>query len=122
MTELQVALTQGAKGYLDAGSNSANLIQSVSAVSNGALWIPASLLNQLNRFLSKVMPSQHGWPSFEQRLSKREYEVASLARQGCSNKDIATTLYITERTVKQHLTSTFAKLGIKDRLQLILLL
>lgn len=122
ITELQLALTLGSKGYMDAGSSSVNFVQAVNTVNSKALWIPASLLNQLNQFLSKVMPSQHNWQSFEGRLSKREYEVAGLARQGLSNKTIAETLFITERTVKQHLTATFAKLGIKDRLQLIMLL
>ena len=122
ITELQLALTLGGKGYMDAGSSSVNFIQAVNTVNSGALWIPASLLNQLNQFLSKVIPSQHSWQSFENRLSKREYEVASLARRGLSNKTIAESLFITERTVKQHLTATFAKLGIKDRLQLIMLL
>jgi len=122
LTELQLALTLGCKGYIDAGSSSVHFTQAVNTVNSGALWIPASLLNQLNQFLSKVIPSQHSWQSFESRLSKREYEVASLARQGLSNKSIAENLFITERTVKQHLTATFAKLGIKDRLQLIMLL
>ena len=122
ITELQLALTLGGKGYMDAGSSSINFVQAVNTVNSGALWIPASLLNQLNQFLSKVIPSQHSWQSFESRLSKREYEVASLARRGLSNKTIAENLFITERTVKQHLTATFAKLGIKDRLQLIMLL
>ena len=122
LAELQLALTLGAKGYLDAGSSSEHFVQSVSSVRNGALWLPASLLNQLNQFFSQIIPQKNDWASFESRLSKREYEVASLARKGLSNKDIATSLNITERTVKQHLTATFAKLGIKDRLQLILLL
>jgi len=122
LAELQLALTLGAKGYLDAGSSSAHFIQSVSSVRNGALWLPASLLNQLNQFFSQVIAPKTDWASFESRLSKREYEVASFARKGLSNKDIAASLNITERTVKQHLTATFAKLGIKDRLQLILLL
>ncbi|WP_019677398.1 response regulator transcription factor [Arsukibacterium perlucidum] len=122
ITELQLALTLGGKGYIDAGSSSVNFVQAVNTVNSGALWIPATLLNQLNQFLSKVIPSQQSWQSFESRLSKREYEVASLARQGLSNKNIAENLFITERTVKQHLTATFAKLGIKDRLQLIMLL
>ncbi|MDX1539719.1 response regulator transcription factor [Arsukibacterium sp.] len=122
IAELQLALTLGGKGYIDAGSSSGNFTQAANTVSSGALWIPATLLNQLNQFLAKAIPAQHSWPSFESRLSKREYEVASLARQGLSNKSIAEHLFITERTVKQHLTATFAKLGIKDRLQLIMLL
>ncbi|MDP4946442.1 response regulator transcription factor [Alishewanella sp. SMS8] len=122
LVELQVALSSGAKGYLDAGSNSVNFIQAVAAIRNGALWIPAALLNQLNRFLSKAIPSKTTWQTFEGQLSKREFEVASLVRQGLSNKQVAERLFITERTVKQHLTATFAKLGVKDRLQLIMLL
>jgi LuxR family maltose regulon positive regulatory protein len=55
---------------------------------------------------------------FERALTKRELEVARLAAQGLSNREIAERLIITERTVKAHLTEVFQKLGISRRSQL----
>lgn len=52
-------------------------------------------------------------------LSRRESEVADLVRQGLKNADVAQKLFVTEKTVKFHLTNIFKKLGIKSRSQLI---
>lgn len=49
-------------------------------------------------------------------LTDREYEVAALANDGLSNKEIARLLFLTEGTVKQYLHSAFAKLGIQRRI------
>ena len=52
-------------------------------------------------------------------LSAREREVAEAVAQGLSNKEIALRLALTERTVKAHLAAVFDKLGVRDRLQLV---
>ncbi|NGM84231.1 helix-turn-helix transcriptional regulator [Paenibacillus sp. 7124] len=54
----------------------------------------------------------------EQLLTKREKEVVRLVLAGCSNSEVAKTLYISEITVKKHLISIYAKLGITKRIQL----
>jgi len=51
------------------------------------------------------------------KLTRREKDVLSLLVRGCSNKDMAQTMFISEKTVKNHLTSIFRKLGVKDRTQ-----
>lgn len=56
------------------------------------------------------------------QLTPRERDIALAVRLGYSNKRIATSLGITERTVKSHLTNIFAKLGIKDRVTLVIML
>lgn len=57
-----------------------------------------------------------------EKLSPRERDVALQVAGGASNKDVARRLNITERTVKAHLTSTFDKLEVRDRLQLVIAL
>lgn len=52
-------------------------------------------------------------------LSKREAEVAGIVIKGFSNKDIANQLFVTEKTVKFHLTNIYKKMGVKSRSQLI---
>ena len=61
-------------------------------------------------------------PELLTRLSIREREVALAAANGASNKEIARELKITERTVKVHLGAVFAKLDVRDRLHLAILL
>jgi DNA-binding NarL/FixJ family response regulator len=54
------------------------------------------------------------------RLTKREREVLGLIGQGLRNKQIAERLYISEITVRHHLTSVYDKLGVTDRLELVI--
>ena len=120
LNELQQALSLGAKGYMDAAAGIATYQAAATAVNQGALWVPPTILEQLSHFLAKHLNRQVNIQTLHPDLSKRENEVMLLAKQGLTNKEIASKLFISERTVKQHLTATFAKLGIKDRLQLIL--
>lgn len=120
LAELQNALSLGAKGYMDAAASVASYQAAATTVAQGALWVPPAILEQLSKFLTTHINKQHNNQATHPQLSKRENEVVSLAKQGLTNKEIAVRLFISERTVKQHLTATFAKLGIKDRLQLIL--
>jgi len=60
--------------------------------------------------------------AWHEGLTQREVEVATLLKQGLSNKLIARELNITERTVKAHIAAIFQKKGVKDRLHLALLL
>jgi len=55
------------------------------------------------------------------KLSQRERQVAEAVARGSTNKEIARVMAITERTVKAHLTASFEKLGVRDRMQLSLL-
>jgi two-component system, NarL family, nitrate/nitrite response regulator NarL len=120
LSELQHALSLGAKGYMDAAASIASYQAAATAIGQGALWVPPTILEQLSKFLATHLNKQHNAQAQHPQLSNRENEVVLLAKQGLTNKEIAVRLFISERTVKQHLTATFAKLGIKDRLQLIL--
>ncbi|MDX1391956.1 MAG: response regulator transcription factor [Rheinheimera sp.] len=120
LAELQNALSLGAKGYMDAAAGIASYQAAAAAIAQGALWVPPAILEQLSKFLATHLVKQQRADAINPALSKRENDVVMLAKQGLTNKEIAARLFISERTVKQHLTATFAKLGIKDRLQLIL--
>lgn len=56
-----------------------------------------------------------------ERLTTREYEVALLIGEGCSNREIAERLFISEKTVKTHVSNVLCKLDVKDRMQIMLL-
>lgn len=121
LPEMQKALEAGARGYIEALANPVQLGQAAGTVSQGALWIAAPMMSRLLGILSRALPEPGAPPEWEEKLSKREREVAEVVARGVSNREVAEQLHITVRTVKEHLTSIFSKLGIQDRLQLILM-
>lgn len=119
LEELQRTLSLGAHGYLDLTSSAATLLAASESVQHNSLWIPHSLLSSLVGVINSALPAPNQDPFSE--LTQRERQVTEAVCRGLTNKAIAAELDISERTVKQHLTSSFAKLGIKDRMQLLLL-
>lgn len=98
----------------------------VVAVQQGELWIRRTLTYRLLDELKSVATGKHRVYRAElellDSLTQREYEIAVRAGNGENNKQISQGLDITERTVKAHLTEIFRKLGIADRLKLVLVL
>lgn len=118
------ALAHGASGYCNTHA-APELLQTIGSVirSNG-LWVGESLLNRLVGGISlrSPMAGRHEQHPALQGLSERERAVALCVARGESNKDIVRNLNMAERTIKSHLTSVFEKLGVRDRLQLAVLL
>jgi len=118
------ALAHGASGYCNAHAT-ADLLRTIESVirSNG-LWVGESLLNRMVGGISlrSPMAGRHEQHPALLKLSDREREVALCVARGESNKEINRNLDIAERTIKAHLTSVFEKLGVRDRLQLAILL
>ena len=95
------------------------MLQQVSTVvSNEGLWVGPSLLQRLIRATGPRVERARGDTPDLNALSQREIEVAQHVGNGASNKEIARSLHITERTVKAHLSAIFQKIGVRDRLQL----
>jgi DNA-binding NarL/FixJ family response regulator len=103
--EIERALAAGAKGYLLKGAPLDDLERAIAAVSRGESYLDSRVTAQL---LSR---------SGRARLTSREREVLRLL--GTTNKEIAATLGISERTVKFHVTSIFNKLGAESRAQAV---
>jgi DNA-binding NarL/FixJ family response regulator len=111
-------LAAGASGYSSALTLPEVLRQVATVVEQGGLWVGAQLMQ---RFMHALATRNNG--STEPTLtllSQRERQVAEAASRGSTNKEIARALGITERTVKAHLGAAFEKLGVRDRLQLAL--
>ena len=118
-----LALGQGAIGYCHAYSAAAVLREVKAVVTHGGIWLGRDLLQSLINVSRALVGNQPQQISETLKLlTKREREVALKASTGLSNKEIARLLKITERTVKAHLSATFERLGIKDRLQLAIML
>lgn len=115
------ALNYGAAGYCHAQATPRMLRQVATVVSNGGLWVGNELINRLLAATEKIRSANPDHLAFT-RLTPREREVALAVSRGISNKEVARELAISERTVKAHLGAIFEKLGVRDRLQLALLL
>lgn len=117
------ALSAGAAGCCNTNAAPEVLRQVATVVCNGGLWVGQALLQKVLGTTARILGSRESRPprdDWSVLLSERESQVARLVAGGASNKEIASQLAITERTVKAHLTAVFEKLGLRDRLQLSL--
>ena len=107
-------IRSGASAFLLKDVSSDRLIKTIKGTARGESFIPPKLMSRLfleiNRLASTTGDKNNG-------LTQRELEVLQLVAQGQNNKAIAKKLYISEKTVKNHLTSIFQKLGVTDRTQ-----
>ena len=113
------ALQLGARGYIEAFANKTVIEQVAETVNAGGIWLPGQLLSNLVGVLSGQAinyPHQCDLSS----LTKREKQVVDEVIKGATNKQVAQVLNITERTVKEHMSSIFHKLKVRDRMQLML--
>jgi DNA-binding NarL/FixJ family response regulator len=118
-------LKAGAKGCCRRGVDPESLQQVLSVTSNGGVWVTRSLLPRLVSELRKYVDAHRKpveTPAHDAlaELTQREREIVRLIVEGASNKEVASSLNISERTVKGHLSNVFQKLGVADRLKLML--
>jgi len=118
--EAMLALSTGARGYCHAYATPQMLHQVATAVSHGGLWLGPELMSTMIGAASKQLLQERDQPSRMDVLTPRERDVAIEVAHGATNKEVARRLNITERTVKAHLGAVFEKLGVRDRLQLVL--
>ncbi len=115
------ALNAGARGYAHALSPAELLTQVDLVTHHQGIWVPTELMAQVMGGAYRALGG--GAQQQDEALSgltERERAVALAVAEGQSNKEVARRLEITERTVKAHLGAIFRKLGVRDRLQLIL--
>jgi len=113
------AFSTGAAGYCNALAVPELLCQVAAVVEQGGLWIGQDLIKRLFGAMS-ARADQANSANTLSELSPREMQVAQAVARGATNKEIARAMSITERTVKAHLSAVFEKLGVRDRLQLSL--
>ena len=117
------AMSMGVVAYSHAYSPAFVLTEIKTVISHGGEWLGQDLLKRIIEVSTSLAGNQAEQVNQHLKsLTKREKEVAVEAAKGLSNKEIARILNITERTVKAHLSSTFERLGAKDRLHLALML
>jgi DNA-binding NarL/FixJ family response regulator len=91
------------------------ILSAVRAVSAGEHWLQREMTGRLFHELRRARQSERD--RAQATLSDRETEILKLVAEGLRNSEIAARLYISERTVKVHITNIFGKLGLHDRVQ-----
>lgn len=111
----------GIKGYCNSYMSPALFEQMLRLVDNNQSWFPPQLLEQTFELARLASTSVEENPHLQQ-LTPKEAEIATSVSNGNSNRLIAKEFAISEATVKTHLSNIFKKLGIKDRVALVLLI
>ena len=113
------ALRAGAVGYLLKDVGSSQLAESIRVTARGESFLEPSIAAKVVQEFSRVSSLVGGTSSevLPEPLSEREIELLRLIASGLSNKEIGETLFITEGTVKNHITHILGKLGARDRTQ-----
>jgi len=116
------AMQQGAAGYFLKNTPPEDVVSIIRATQKGYLQICPSLgqklFQQLQSPAAKVSSAVAQKPPLG--ITPREREVLALVSEGASNREIAQRLYITEKTVKNHVSSLLSRVGLRDRTQLAL--
>ena len=110
------AMRLGARGFLAKDSPPEMFYKCIRKVHKGEIW----LNGRLTESVMAAYGTHGATPSNESKsdISRREMEVIQLIVQGYKNRDVAEKLFISEKTVKNHLSAIFNKLDVSDRLEL----
>lgn len=115
------ALRAGVRGYCHVTAAPEQLRDVALVVENGGLWMPPSLMQRFLVVSTRTTPAAAVPLALQLNdLTVQELTVADKVGHGLSNREIAETLEVSERTVKAHLAVIFEKMGVRDRVQLAL--
>ncbi|AKG03888.1 MULTISPECIES: response regulator [Salimicrobium] len=120
------ALKTGAQGYLLKEMDSESLIEAIRVVSGGGSYLHPKITHNLVKEYRRLSDgtSDFAYKAVEYRkplhlLTRRECEVLQLLADGNSNKGVAESLYISEKTVKNHVSNILTKMNVNDRTQAV---
>ena len=109
-------LEAGAEGYLLKNARTSELIDAIRAVHAGQTVLhPRIARKVVNRYVSPAHKA-----AVVDQLTERELEVLKLAAKGMSNKEIATTLFLSVRTVQGHVSNILSKMGVNSRTEAVM--
>jgi DNA-binding NarL/FixJ family response regulator len=122
---LETLVCTGARGAVMDDADETDLVRTFDAVLAGEVWLPRRVLQWLYATIvetpttegESTQPFSSSLPATDSRLTMREAEVASLLRQGLTNREIGERLGVSINTVKKHVASAYEKRGIRSRRQ-----
>ncbi|CAN5167087.1 response regulator transcription factor [soil metagenome] len=112
------AMRAGARGYLLKGANYKEMLRAIVAVGNGEAIFSPKLAVRLMDYFTGIRPAVR--PRVFPELSDREREILDLIAQGHKNLEIAKHLYLSPKTVRNHVSNILSKLQVVDRTQAII--
>jgi DNA-binding NarL/FixJ family response regulator len=115
------AMNYGAKGYLLKDSPPEDLAMAIRVINKNHTYMGSGLLEKMLQHTPQPEDMNIAISQQLADLSPREKEVLNLIATGANNREIAKKLYISEKTVKNHITSILSKLNLRDRTQAALL-
>lgn len=118
--EIRNAIEAGAVGYLLKDIEGPELARALETVRLGGSAMSPQVSRKVLREFTGMLTRSAQPHEARETLSEKEQEVLVLLCQGKSNRDIGSCLFITEKTVKSHITSILRKLGVKDRTQAVI--
>lgn len=120
----QHAVRLGAMGLVLKEKAADELFKAIEKVYAGEVWLDRSLTARVLSSMTRSSETKNVEPETDKVsvLTEREREVVTLVAEGLTNQAVADRLFISETTVRHHLTSIFSKLGISNRFELIILL
>ena len=111
------AVRAGARGYLLKGARRADLLRAVRAVTAGEAIFGPAVARRLMAYFARPVPRPD--PVAFPELTEREREILDMVAAGRSNADITATLVLAPKTVRNHVSSIFSKLQVRDRSEAI---
>jgi DNA-binding NarL/FixJ family response regulator len=113
---VQEAIRSGAVGYLLKDISTEELISSIRAVNHGAVLVSSTVAQKLFQKPAEAAPARDSdTQAILGELSKREIEILRLLARGYENKEIAEKLFAAEQTIKNSVSTLYAKLGVENR-------
>lgn len=114
------AIRAGAAGYLTKDCSTREIAEAVRMAAEGDTVLSPQLARSMLDEVRRLDAPVDVHPGEERVVSKREEEVLQLIADGCSTPEVAAQLYISQKTVKNHLASIYQKLDARDRTQAVL--
>jgi DNA-binding NarL/FixJ family response regulator len=115
------ALGAGASGFLLKDSPPEQLVNAIEVVAAGEALLAPAITNRLIEQFARSRVRHHTPPPGLDELTARELEVFKLLARGMSNAEIAASLVVSDTTIKTHVGRLLAKLGLRDRVQVVVL-
>lgn len=112
---VDAALRAGARGYLVKGADQDRIVSAIRSVAAGELVVGADVARRVSATLSSLPLHIGAFPT----LTEREREVLELIAHGYDNARIARTLFLSEKTVRNHASGVFAKLNVGSRAEAV---
>ena len=111
---LRSAIEAGAAGYVVKSVSAAELLEHVHTVAEGGTALSPEVTARMFSDM-RTADRLHAGKASDPDLSPRERDVIRLVSHGCTNREVAARLFVSQETVKAHLSSVYSKLGVKDR-------